>query len=172
MNRFLLQIVAVPHGTFVPHVGVRFIKKETRIFRDCWGGSNSEERSRLLRTAKNGRFRWFANGVGLLFGLLFCGLKSLALATGEVAVLRKLRVLVHGTVHSYMNALRMTAGTALDSCVVHRWFASPAPGIATTSESAHIRPNSFTACITTVRSLQSVSRKVADSAPNVLASIS
>src|SRR5258707_8154150 len=119
-----------------------------------------------------GRFQWFAKGVGLLFGLQFCRLKSLALATGEVAVLRKLRVLVHRAVHSYVNTLRMTAAASLDSCVVHRWFASPAPGIATPSESAYIPPNSFTACITITRSLQTVSRRVAAPAPNVLASIS
>src|SRR5882724_3518900 len=169
MNRFLLQIVAVPQGTFAPHVGVRFIKKETRIFLDCWGSSNSDKRSALLRTAKNGQFQWFANGVGLLFGLLFCRLKSLAFATGKVAVLRKFRILVHGTVHSYVNTLRMTAGTALDSCVVHRWFASPAPGIATPSESVYIPSNSLTACIRIIRSLQTVSPRVAASAPHVLA---
>ena len=58
--------------------------------------------------------------MALLFGLQFRGLKSLAFATGEVAVLRELRVLVHRTIHPYVNTLGMTAGTSLDSCVVHR----------------------------------------------------
>ena len=75
--------------------------------------------------------------MALLLGLQFRGLKSLAFATGEVAVLRELRVLVHRTIHPYVNTLRMTAGTSLDSCVVHRWFASPTPWIATASESAY-----------------------------------
>src|SRR6266478_3179818 len=157
MNRFLLQIVAVPQGTFVLTWESDSSNKKHE---SSWivGAVRipKKERSALLRTAKNGRFQWFANGLGLLFGLLFCRLKSLALATGKVAVLRKLRILVHGTIHSYVNTLRMTAGTALDSCVVHRWFASPAPGIATPSKSAYVPTNSFTACITIMRSLQSV----------------
>ena len=53
-------------------------------------------------------------------GLQFCRLKSLALATGEVATLRQLGVLVHRSIHPDVDTLRVTARALLNSCVVHR----------------------------------------------------
>jgi len=93
---------------------------------------------------------------GLPLCLALGRLKTLALATGEVATARQFCVFVHRSVHSNVNAFRVAAAASLNARVVHGRSASSSPGMAATSGSRYFLAVLLTVYITVTWPRQSL----------------